>query len=289
MLLVAATLVPAAPASAWEGWRLAGLFFFRSPLLATAPATIRTHAFTDTAASPARDDFTLLGALGIMRGDGGPDGPVHPEAPVTRAELAAVVVRLLNQETTLVRGWRTLPDPFEDDGDIPGWARPYAVAAASIQVIPWQDRFGAGERVTADEAARVLLAALQWADGGQTWPEAARREARRQLLDRLVDVGPETRLTRQDLAIMVANALRVGHYNPGYFLRGAGYSPQLDYGGTWVRLYRSQDSYLADLYELAPQVFLVGARSLDELAGRRVLALRAVGDNNQVTCLLVAP
>ncbi len=312
LLLAAwASLALAAPAAAREGGWLAGLLFFRSPLLpplAAGPATVRTWAFTDAGGSA---DFTLLGALGIMRGDSGPDGPVHPEAPVTRAELAVVVVRLLGQEGTLVENRKRLASGerhFADEEEIPAWARPYAlVAAVDLGLMPRGGRFGAGEPVTRDEAAAVLLEALEWwSDGGRgrDWPAEAREEARRRLLARLEDRPAGAPLTRGELAVMAVNALRAGRYDPntglldpegsillGNFLVGRGFSPQPEGGYTQVRLYRCRECSVSDRYDLAPRVFLVGARSLDDegLKGRPALALRALGGDGRVACLLVAP
>ncbi|HID08336.1 MAG TPA: hypothetical protein EYP10_14440, partial [Armatimonadetes bacterium] len=61
---------------------------------------------------------------------GYPDGSFRPKRPLNRAEAAAMIVRALGLEERALQA-SNVPTPFEDDSQIPAWARGYIVVAAT--------------------------------------------------------------------------------------------------------------------------------------------------------------
>lgn len=282
MILVAAA-VPAlaAPALAWEG-RLAGLL--QRPALVAGPPVVSGAAFSDTDGSPAEGDFALLAALDLFRGERGPQGPARPEAVVTRAELTAMVVRMLGHES--VAAWyqeKGSPPPYEDAGEIPAWARGYAHAASVLGLVrglpgAGRGRFAAGEPVRFGDALAVVSRAVR-RDGGD-WPEEARQALDRALRARLGDLPAGEPVTRERMAILVTNALgaarydaKAGRLDPERSLLNTLFGvregiAEVDRTGTRLYLVSEEGTPLPPL-DLAPQVFLRGAESLKRLQEER--------------------
>ncbi len=288
LLTMMAVPAQAVPALAWDG-RLAGLL--QRPALVAGPPVVSGAAFSDTAGSPAEGDFALLAALDMFRGERGPQGPAHPEAVVTRAELTAIVVRMLGHES--VAAWyqsKDVPPPYDDAGEIPAWSRGYAHAAAVLGLIkglPGTDkgRFAAGEPVRFRDAVTVVSRAVQ-RDGGD-WPQEARQALDRALRARLGGVNGGDPITREQMAILVANALRAGRYDakservdPERSLLRSLFGvyegiAEIDRVGTRLYLVSEQDGRPMPPLNLASQVFLRGADSLEQLQDER-LRVRAV-------------
>lgn len=284
-LAAPAVAAPAAPATfaapAWEG-RLAGLL--KRPALVAGPPVVSGAAFSDTDGSPAEGDFALLAALELFRGERGPQGPARPGAVVTRAELTAVVVRMLGHES--VAAWyqdKGAPPPYEDAGEIPAWARGYAHAASVLGLVrglpgAGRGRFAAGEPVRFGDALTVVSRAVR-RDGGD-WPEEARQALDRALRARLGDAPAEELVTRERMAILVANALRAARYDarsgrldPERSLLNTLFGvsegvAEVDRTGTRLYLVSEEGTPLPPL-DLAPQVFLRGAGSLQQLQEER--------------------
>lgn len=288
---VAAALILAVagggPAWAAQG-RWLGLFFQR-PKLVSGPPVVTGSPFVDTVDHPAEGDFALLLALGVVRGSREPEGLMaHPDEAVTRGELAAVAVRLLGYEQ--VADWyKDQALPFEDAADIPAWAAGYARAASKLGLIrglPGRDRprFEALRKVTMGEAVTVLARAVEM-DAGGSWPESEREALRAALAARLGEREAGAVITRADLAVLAAAALRAGRYSaaagdvdPGDTLLSSvfgvveGTVTEVD--AAERRMYvRPAGQAQAQRSYLAPQVFLRGAFSLAGLVGERVLAV----------------
>lgn len=267
--------------------------FFQRPTLVTGPPVVPGSAFADTADSPAAADFALLASLGIFRGDRGPVvGPAHPEATVSRAELAAIAVRMLGHEEAV--GWykeKEVPLPYSDVEDIPTWARGYAHMAANLGLVRGiggrdgsEGRFAAAEPITLGQAVIVLGRALQIQASAGPWPDAAERAAHA-AMEATVEKDRGDSISRAEMATLVSTAMKIGLYNnktgkvdPEHTLlndRFRTLTRQVeDVDRVERRIYlRAEDGAQAQRAWLATQVFLQGAPDLESLVGRRILAV----------------
>jgi|DewCreStandDraft_2_1066082.scaffolds.fasta_scaffold00397_40 hypothetical protein len=84
--------------------------------------------FTDIKGIPAQRSIERVGALGVIKGT--PDGKFLPEAPVTRLDLAVILVRALGLSTE-----QREVQPFKDLEEIPQEARPYVAAILSVGIV----------------------------------------------------------------------------------------------------------------------------------------------------------
>ncbi len=143
--------------------------------LAQSGVAFREHYFSDT---PGAEAYyaDVLGAIGVVRGEQGAGGFFRPADPVTRAEFAVMVARLLALESGFEPASSTVP-AFRDSADIPPWATEAVATCFSLGIIGGvpSERGGVEFRpkseVSGAEATAMLLRALGNADavtGG--WP-----------------------------------------------------------------------------------------------------------------------
>jgi len=165
-------------------------------------------AFTDVESdAKCASDFDLLEEIGVYRGY--PDGTAKPANEITRAEFAAVVVRMLDKEGT-AEAVETQETNFLDDKQIPEWARGYIIVATSLEIINGypDGTFRASNNVTFAEAIAMLARALGLDDAATgSWPgDYLLLGAEIGLTDA---VSPEANeaITRAEMAIMTVNAL----------------------------------------------------------------------------------
>lgn len=120
--------------------------------------------FKDRASIPdwARGVVAAAAKEGLVRGYPQPDGTVtfEPDRPVSRAEMAALVVRILEKKVGSVAPAEL---KFVDAGSIPQWARSSVGAAvAKGIVVGYPDNtFRPQKRVTRAEAAAMILRMLE--------------------------------------------------------------------------------------------------------------------------------
>jgi uncharacterized repeat protein (TIGR01451 family)/CSLREA domain-containing protein len=121
-------------------------------LLKLAPAD-QQPTFTDGSSVPdwARDQVAAAVQAGIITGR--PDGTFDPTAPVTRAEVAVMLVRALRY-----RGLDVTPGSATFTDAIPDWARAFVLAAARYGLVNGYDdgSFQADASATRAEAATML-------------------------------------------------------------------------------------------------------------------------------------
>lgn len=292
--IITLSAAPAAQAAFSWGWP-------QRPALVSGPSVVAEAPFSDVADSPAKDAFTQLAALGIFRGKEGLFGRAVPGSPVTRAELATVVVRMLNLEA-LARTLAEFPLRYEDAADIPEWARGYAVVAAQrgiMRGLPGSGEFGrfaADQPVTLKEAVAILVRAVgneEAVTGG--YPSGYLSHAARHGLLAGVRTGPDDVITRELMAQLVANALEMDRWSPDKQRVVPGSSLLNALYGVAEGVVDEADPVRGSLYfraadvkapprSLGSQVFLVGARSIAGLQGKRV---RAVVRDGLVTYIKV--
>ncbi|QMV42694.1 FG-GAP-like repeat-containing protein [Cohnella cholangitidis] len=101
----------------------------------------------------ARDAVNAAAAQGIITGYG--DGTFRPDQSVTRAEMAAMLVRAMKWQTES----GSAATAFADDAGIPAWAKRYVLAAAKNGILQGQgdNRFAPNESLTRAEAAALLV------------------------------------------------------------------------------------------------------------------------------------
>jgi len=118
-------------------------------------------AFADAKSIPAWSRSAIAQAAGRGILSGYEDGTVRPDRPITRAEMAAMIVRALQLAQTAGAG-----TAFADDGRIPQWAKPAVAAAVQAGLIVGRDgnRFAPSEFTTRAEAAVLLLKAADEAE-----------------------------------------------------------------------------------------------------------------------------
>ncbi|HYF93384.1 MAG TPA: S-layer homology domain-containing protein [Symbiobacteriaceae bacterium] len=133
-------------------WRLAALVAVLLPLIVAKPAA---GILTDMAAHWAGPLVGALEARGIVSGD--EDLRFHPETPLTRAELAKLVVSGLGHGDEA----RLLGDYSSRFEDIPNWhwAKGYIESLSEIGAVEGypDGRFGPGDEVSRAQLAVILV------------------------------------------------------------------------------------------------------------------------------------
>ncbi len=149
---------------------------------------------------------------GLFAGSG---GRFMPKATVTRAQMAAVTVKLLH-------GSDANADPYKGSGrftDTPdfegGWAEGYIGWCAQLGIVSGygDGTFRPGGQVTAAEAATMLLNALKVDAGAGSWPGTVMNKAQEIGLFGSLSPVPAAGqvLNRDELAVLVYQAM---HYAP---------------------------------------------------------------------------
>lgn len=182
-------------------------------------------AFSDLQAHWARSDVERLAALGIIEGDRA--GRFEPDRPVTRAEMAAMLVRMLSRDPA--RGLAPQTSSRPSFGDVAANARDFADVEKAVAyglVRGSAGRFRPGDAVTREEMAAMLVRALgleeaaraaagatpPYADAGDlaAWARGYVTVAGRQGLLKGVGAGifaPKAHATRAQAAAAILRAM----------------------------------------------------------------------------------
>ncbi|WP_338539630.1 S-layer homology domain-containing protein [Paenibacillus tundrae] len=88
---------------------------------------------------------------------GYPDGTIRPNGSVTRAEMAAIVSRMIESPDSL----SSIITDFQDDSNIPEWAKPAVAMLKKREILQGREgnRFNPNTALTRAEAVTVLLKA----------------------------------------------------------------------------------------------------------------------------------
>lgn len=120
--------------------------------------------FTDKAAIPAwaNDAIATAVAQGIVNGYA--DGSFQPAKSISRAEIAAMLVRAMKWPTG-----NNAHVSYADAGTIPEWAKPYVQAASKHGIMNGLDgnRFGPDEPATRAQAAVLLVRLSKLLNGNE--------------------------------------------------------------------------------------------------------------------------
>ena len=165
-------------------------------------------SFSDVDSDNNVEAISVLQALGVMNGYD--DGGFHPEAKVTRNQMAMIICSLLGLDGEDFTGYR----PFTD---VPDWAQRYVAACYSAGIIAGRGEgiYDGNSTVTAVEAAAMMLRALGYEDlslGAAQWDQPVAAKANEiNLFDGLSGAGnaPMNRNTVAKLALNTLQATMV--------------------------------------------------------------------------------
>lgn len=187
---------------------IAAMIFTILPIGAFADAS-ETVTFSDVK----RDDYfaeaaAALKTLGII--DGYPDGTYRAEKSITRAEMAAVVCRMLGKENDAEKA---VGSTAFSDVTSTHWASGYINICAKIGIISGDGdgKFRPEDDVKYEEAIKMIVCAMGYADDVKIDPDDWSKE----YLNIAKDEGISDNLkgtkgkaaTRGDIAVMTYNAL----------------------------------------------------------------------------------
>lgn len=148
----------------------------------------------------------LLNGIGIFEGD--ENGNLHPEKNVTRAEMAAILMKTMGAKTV----GEALSTSFSDM-DENHWASGYVFAAVKMGFINgYEDKsFKPDNTVSFFEAVKMIVAALNYeysAESKGGYPYGYLRVARNLGITDNIKAN-EHELTRDEVAVMIHNSLGV--------------------------------------------------------------------------------
>lgn len=137
-------------------------------MLISENAGINKLAFSDIANSPYQREIGVLSAISVLAGD--PEGTFRPGDSISRAEMAAIIVRIYGLESNVI------PSATQFD-DVPAdhWASGYVNIASSLGVINGDGNgtFRPDDKVKYNEAVKMLVCVLGYGMHAQEsggWP-----------------------------------------------------------------------------------------------------------------------
>ena len=176
-------------------------------LSVTSFAALGTASYSDVTADVKHASaITQLSAMGII--EGFEDGTFHPDELVTRAQMAALVVRTLNIENAESNKVQKFNDVAADN-----WASGWIATATDRGILngTGNGNFDPDLNVTYMQAAKMLVCAAgyeDWASRNGGWTSGYRTYANSTGITAGVSgVADDTALTRAQCAQMIANTL----------------------------------------------------------------------------------
>ena len=134
-----------------------------------AATTVAARPFTDAVGHEFEKELTAMRALGIMLGDAGTT-LVRPDAPITRAEMAVIITRMLGRDR-LAGALGAFQPAFADA--VPTWAWGAVNVVSNMGIVRGfpDGTFGATRNVTHAEALAMLIRATGHEPGAVgVWP-----------------------------------------------------------------------------------------------------------------------
>lgn len=176
-------------------------------LSVTSFAALGTASYSDvTADIKHASAINQLSAMGII--EGFEDGTFHPDEKVTRAQMAAMVVRALNIDNAESNKVQKFNDVPADN-----WAAGWIATATDRGILngTGNGNFDPGLDVTYMQAAKMLVCAIgyeSWANTNGGWPSGYRTYANSVgITAGISGAADDTALTRAQCAQMIANTL----------------------------------------------------------------------------------
>lgn len=152
--------------------------------------------------APYAEAVSYISEIGVMEGD--ENGYFNPDQPVTRAEMAVIICRMLGEAEVL---------PSADDfSDVPQshWANPYISKAAELQIINGYPggRFAPSDNVTYEQAVTMVVRAVGYTEVAQDnggYPDGFLSVARSNGYLENVEGQQGTLLTRANVTVLLFN------------------------------------------------------------------------------------
>lgn len=162
--------------------------------------------FTDADDIVNTEAAAITGGLGIFAGA---NGEFMPEKEVTRAEMATIIVKMLygnNYNANSFKGIEKFSDVADYQG---GWAEGYINLCTSLKIFGGygDGTFKPGQTVTTAEAASMLLSALGLNKNLGEYPLGVMTKATEIKLFGDLKLTADTKLTRDNLSVLVLNGL----------------------------------------------------------------------------------
>lgn len=176
-------------------------------LIASFPAA--AVEFTDTISTEYEKAISIVSDLGFM--EGYPDGTFQAEEPITRAEFAEVVIRMLGMDTDdAIMGVQ----PYFYDVPSTHWASGCINAAAAMQIISGDPGgyFRPDDNITMAEATKVLIHVLGYeyfAQSSGGYPGGYIMQASTTGLSRSITANQNDDITRAQTAQFLYNAMDI--------------------------------------------------------------------------------
>lgn len=174
----------------------------------TNAVSVEQDVFSDIAESPYKDEIKLLSAISVLAGD--PAGTFRPNDTISRAEMAAIIVRIYGMEDAV--NAHTGATKFDDVPES-HWATGYINIASGLGVINGDGNgiFRPDDKVTYNEAVKMLVCVVGYgmeADERGGWPSGYLVVAND------LDISEGVKVTsgeaaRETVAKLVANAIDV--------------------------------------------------------------------------------
>ncbi len=161
---------------------------------ADAQAITNTHAVAVTA------------GMGLFAGNTAEE--FEPEGQVTRAQMAAIIVKMLQGSQFNADSYKGRENPFTDTADFEGgWAEGYISACRAMGIVAGygDGTFRPGQPVNTAEALTMLVNALKVDAGAGQWPDTVTAKAQELGLYGELTPCPDTydTLVRDQLAVLV--------------------------------------------------------------------------------------
>lgn len=170
--------------------------------------SVERTSFTDIAESPYKDEINLLNAISVLAGD--PAGTFRPNDTISRAEMAAIIVRIYGMESSVNTSSGTT-----EFTDVPEshWAAGYINIASGLGVIngDGDGTFRPDDKVTYNEAVKMLVCVVGYgleANERGGWPTGYLVVANDLDISKNV-ITTSGDASRETVAKLVANAIDV--------------------------------------------------------------------------------
>ena len=251
-----------------------------------AAGDIAPPAFSDIAGNKAEAELTLMGALGVFTGESGLGGAVRPDDALTRAQFCKVIVLATGRAAT-AQGLMGLKPEFTDA--VPPWAWGYVNCAYYMGVVSGNPdgTFRANSPVLYSEAIAMLIRSVpghkaQVPPG--LWPYNYFFYGVDQGFTGNVEtIYPDQPCTRGDMASMLYATMQVDPVDTHGVPTAVGAVLETHhrlFKGTLTGYSKTAATVDIDgpglgghVLSLANPVFMVGARTYEELIGMSVVAI----------------
>lgn len=162
--------------------------------------------FADGAAIVNKRAVAVTAEMGLFAGDSA--GQFDPNGQVTRAQMAALMVKMLRGSQFNADSYKGEKNPFSDTADFEGgWAEGYISACHDMGVVAGygDGTFHPGQPVNTAEALTMLINAMKVDAGAGTWPTPVMEKAEQLGLYGTLTPRPDTydTLVRDQLAVLL--------------------------------------------------------------------------------------